>query len=281
MPREAKGSARRCALLIGMVAVFSVSAQARAADKALCASAYEEAQRQRSGGTLLVARAQLLTCQEHCPAALVADCNRWKEEVEALIPRVRVTAIGPDGRPTTAVRVTEAGVLIASNIEGLLELDPGAHDLTFEFADEDPVHKVIKLSPGRKVVTVQISFATEGVPREPANASPARPPPKSEIPPASVVLGVVGLAGLAAGGVLGLVGHQKRAELADTCKPNCTEEDVSPIRTLWVVGGVSAAIGAVALGGALVIWQSEGSHEVAVSAAPTPKAPQLFVSARF
>ena len=270
--------------LLAACAVLALAPRAAASDKGLCADAYEEAQRQRSAGKLLLSRAQLLTCQSICPEALVQDCNRWRAEVSALIPRLRVSAVDATGRATTAVRVTEAGRLLASRIDEPIELDPGDHELTFELSGEKPVHRSVSLPPGRNVHALTISFISAAPPAAaPQQDRPRRPEPKPEsgVPGPTIVLGAVGLAGLAAGGILGVLGHTKRADLVDSCKPDCREDEVDEIRTLWVVGGVSAAVGAAALGGAIVIWQSGSAGEVSVRARPGIRAQMLNLTGRF
>ncbi len=275
---------RAAPAVLAACAVLALSPLSAASDKGLCADAYEEAQRQRSAGKLLLSRAQLLTCQSNCPEALVQDCNRWRAEVSALIPRLRVSAVDATGRATTAVRVTEAGRLLATRIDEPIDLDPGDHALTFELSGEKPVQRSVSVPPGRTVHSLRISFVSAKAPvTSPRQDRPRRAEPKSEpgVPGPAIVLGAVGLAGLAAGGILGVLGHTKRADLVDSCKPDCREDEVDEIRTLWVVGGVSAAVGAAALGGAIVIWQNDGAGDVSVRAQPGTSAQMLNLSGRF
>jgi hypothetical protein len=277
---------RAASALLAACAVLACALPTGASDKGLCADAYEEAQRQRSAGKLLLSRAQLLTCQSICPETLVQDCNRWHAEVNALIPRLQVRALDATGRATTAVRVTEAGRLLASRIDEPVELDPGDHELTFELSGEEAVNRRVSVPPGRNLHALTISFK-----REAQRPVPVQPEPEPEpqhrrgastgMPGPAIVLGAVGLAGLAAGGVLGVLGHTKRADLVDSCKPDCREDQVDEIRTLWWVGGVSAVVGAAALGGAIVIWQSGTAADVAIRAQPGVHAQMLDLSGRF
>ncbi len=266
-----------------MGALWLAASPALASDKGLCAGAYEEAQRQRAAGKLMVARAQLLTCQSSCPDALVQDCDRWRAEVEALIPRLRVSALDAEGKPTREVRVTEAGRLLAAHVGDLIELDPGEHELTFELSGSDPLRRTVQLAPGRATHKLPVAFGQPK--RRPAEHPVRAPAAKAEthagIPSAAYILGAVGLAGLVTGGALGVVGHAKRAELDDSCKPTCSEDDVDGIRTLWWAGGISAAVGAVALSGAMVIWQQDDSGTIALSSGARAGMPQLRVTGHF
>src|SRR5215471_17812247 len=79
--------------LVVVLLALSSATHARAAteaDPARCKASYEGAQvamqQERFGG----ARAELVTCQQLCPAPLARDCTRWLAEVDATAPTVRL-----------------------------------------------------------------------------------------------------------------------------------------------------------------------------------------------
>ncbi|AKF03580.1 hypothetical protein DB32_000729 [Sandaracinus amylolyticus] len=107
--------------------------------------------------------------------------------------------------------------------------------------------------------------------------TPITPPPDEGIG----TLGVIGIAGLAAGGasllVFAITGGLAAAEdssLADSCGENagrtCTEDDVSTLRTLTTTADVTLAIGLVlaAAGGTLLAIDLATTEEAPVAIAP-------------
>jgi hypothetical protein len=253
--------ARRGLAASGLLALSCVTGQARAADKVRCTAAYEQGQELRRQDKLAASRAQLLICEQTCPKALVADCTRWRSEVEGLMPTVRLRARDAQGQPTAA-RVLLDGTLLVEHLSDTpVPVDSGDHVFRFE-------------SPSGVTAEVQVSLHGGERSREiEAVLGPATPAatPRAErpIPMPSYVLGAVGLVGLGLAGALTLKGHIDAGHLNATCAPGCAPSDVNAIATLYDVAWVSGGVGAAALAVALVLWKPWGS-------APPPAAGDLF-----
>ena len=68
------------------------------------------------------------------------------------------------------------------------------------------------------------------------------------MPAGAYVAGGVGLLGLASFAFFGLSGTSKLDDLRASCKPTCSQADVTAARTELLVGDVSLAVGVIALG---------------------------------
>jgi hypothetical protein len=64
----------------------------------------------------------------------------------------------------------------------------------------------------------------------------------------------VGAAGIVSFGVFALVGKSKQHELESTCKPNCTEDALSSMKTSFLVGDISLGVGLASLAAAGVFY---------------------------
>jgi hypothetical protein len=191
-----------------------------------------------------------------------------------------------DGKPLVA-RVDGRSVTV----------DPGAHELTFETAGTPPVTVKVVLSVGRRnqPVAAVLRVPDGSSPREEPPPRPAPPPPPpppvvakapevkppvAEAPPpapvartlrpprreplprsrssaAPTLLTVVGVAGLAGGGLLTYWGRQDNQKLAD-CSPSCPPETVHHIRMLYLGADLSFVVGGLALGTAALLWMTSG-----------------------
>jgi len=76
-----------------------------------------------------------------------------------------------------------------------------------------------------------------------------------------VVLGL-GVVGMGMWGVFGGLGLAAKSDAESTCAPNCTDDDISGIKTDFLVADVSLGVGAAALAGAAIIgivWATSSS----------------------
>jgi hypothetical protein len=111
---------------------------------------------------------------------------------------------------------------------------------------------------------------------EAASPSPGRvgnekwAPPRSTFP---YVLGGVGLAGVAAGGLLTLWGNKDNSQLESSCSPNCRPASLDHIRTMYIAADISLGVGAAAL--AVTTWLFASSRSA--EKAPTKSATVLDV----
>lgn len=223
--------------------LLALATPARADDVDRCATAAEAAQRTRLAGKLREARDHLITCSsETCPAIVRRDCARWLTEVETELPTIVVRA-REGGEDVADVRVFVDGERVAERVDGRpIPVDVGEHTLRFERPGLEAVSQRIITRSGEHARPVSVDFDP---PEKPA-AAPVGP----------LVLGGVGVALAAAGGVFWALGRGEHADLESTCAPagTCATSDIDAARTKLVVGDVAVVAGVLALTGAVAWW---------------------------
>ncbi len=219
-----------------------------------CVSAYEQAQRHRNHGEWIEAREALMVCsRDHCPEIAKTDCTTWLAEVRRDIPTVVVGARFADGRDAIDVTVYLDGKPFAMQMDGRpVEVNPGIHTLRFEADGRPTVEERVSFRVGERNRRVVVTLPDPPAP--PLVRSP------SGIPAISYVLGGVGVLGLAGFGYFGATGLSKESDL-DRCKPMCPSNEVDAVRTRYLVGDISLAIGLVALGGASYFYFTKPGDE--------------------
>jgi hypothetical protein len=250
----------------GLVALLGARAS-WAAGGEQCATAYERAQELRRAGSLVDARAQLLTCASaSCPAFITADCRRWLDEVEAALPSV-VFAARKAGRDLEQVLVEVDDQLVAERLDGrAVAIDPGKHTFTFTAPGAAPARIDAIINEGSKHRLIAVDIAASQLPTPAQVAAPALPPvdaptqavgaatdldrrpaPPSmrPLPRALFVVSALGLAGFAGLGLWGL--HDERG-LRDECAPGCAPARVDRVHRQYLAADISLAAGVVALG---------------------------------
>jgi hypothetical protein len=220
-----------------------------------CVAAYEQAQRHRNHGEMIEAREALMVCsRDHCPDIAKTDCTTWLAEVRRDIPTVVVGARFPDGRDAIDVTVYLDGKPFAMQMDGRpVEVNPGIHTLRFEAEGRPAVEERVSFRVGERNRRVVVTLPDP----------PAAPPPAQsslQIPTMSYVLGGVGVLGLVGFGYFGATGLSKESDL-DRCKPTCPSNEVDAVRTRYLVGDISLAIGLVALGGASYFYFTKPGDE--------------------
>lgn len=238
-------------LLLGLPLVLA-ALPARADDsKRECLSAYENAQLLRRKGELRGARDAARICSRSgCPAALQGDCTDWYTELDRTIPSV-VFEVKSEHGDELDVRVSIDGTLVTSHLDGkAVEADPGAHTLTFEMAGKPPIEKKILLKAGERNRSVAVSF---GTPAKEATAQvvPAGPRP---VPAIVYVLGGVGVAGAASFVTFALLGNGEKSSVKSQCAPFCSDDELAPIQTRYLVADISLGVGVVSLGAAAYFY---------------------------
>jgi hypothetical protein len=268
-----------------------------------CARAYENSQEHRGAGAIFAARFEYERCRrDDCPAFIRNDCSRWSKEVEAQQPSVIFSA-KRGTRELTDVRVsTEERVLVERLSDRAVELDPGEYDFRFETPDGGRVvlHAVIQAGNKDRLVQVEFPPAVQahnaarqsaGSPKATARAEPAAK--QAAATPASGprvlpwVFLAVGAASLGAGAGLSVWGRNEELQLRETCAPNCTDSEVQPVHTKYLLSNISFGVGLVSLSAAAYLFlRHPDSERVAERTLPVtvvagPSSVQATYGARF
>jgi hypothetical protein len=258
-------------------ALLALTASSARADdtKKVCTEAYDEAQSLRDAHKLRQAREQLRVCsQPACTAFIVKDCTAWLEAVERSLPTLVFSAKDRAGRDLLDVRVTVDGQLLVSTLDGeAVPVDPGPHTFRFERADGTSATQQVLVKEGDKNVgvTALLSRADAPAPDDAARTSPGQlPPPASSDEAAAprpqeshtrrtigLLVGGVGLAGLATGTVTGLLAMSSWSTAQGECPhyTGCSQQamhdqtqasGLAKVSTVaFIAGGALTAVGAV------------------------------------
>jgi hypothetical protein len=222
--------------------------------------AYEQSQRLRREGKLRAAHERLVVCSNRsCPEAAQLDCAHWLAEVEQAQPGAVVTARGPDGQELTDVRVLVDGEVAADRLDGrAIAVDPGLHTVRVETAQGRSLEQSVMFREGEKFRAVAFAFAPAASPPPlptpaPLQAAEANPPGGGGLPVVSYVLGGIGVAAVAVGTALDILGKDRETTLKNTCAPHCSPSDVQAMRTQVLAGDIALGVGLASLAGAVVI----------------------------
>jgi hypothetical protein len=249
----------------------------------VCAAAYKDAVMLATDGELQAARAKLQMCARPTCGTVQRRCASKLLRVEADLPTIVPAATDDAGKSVVETSVTMDGKPLLSRIDGRsLTIDPGVHEFTFETAGTPPATVKAMVSQGRRNQPIAaVLHVPDGSPprEEPPRAAPPPPPPVvkppvvDEPPPvartlrpprrapelrssssaAPTLLTVVGVAGLAGGGLLTYWGRQDNLKLSD-CTPSCPPETIHHIRMLYLGADLSFVVGGLALGTATLLW---------------------------
>jgi len=269
--------ARRRATAARVVTVILLAAAPAAADltKDQCVSANASAQDLRRAGKLSAAREQLRQCSDpSCPAMVRDDCTQRFDEIERVQPTIIFDVKDGAGRDLVDVTATVDGQPLARALDGsALHMDPGAHVFVFTEPGQAPVTQTFLLRESEKERKERIVIgAPPAAAPAPAGATPTAPtaPPAAAIEArpgggmssqkvASLVIGGVGVAGIAAGAVFGLLtisaANQQKTDCATaaTC-PNYSqaasahsggETDGTLSNVTFIAGGALLAAAAI------------------------------------
>lgn len=285
------------ALVLGLCLwVPTLAPQALADDRAPCFDAALQGQMMRDQHKLIEARAQFHLCAHpQCPSGMRSDCADWLDAAEKSVPTVVLEATDGNGASITDVVVQIDGLPLAAGLDGTaIDVNPGMHKFHFERPDGSTAERIVQVNEGEKSVQIAVEFK--------ANAAPAPPlnPPSVQRPNGQRVLGVtagaVGVAGILAGSVFGLLTASKIAEQKSDCPPSsCIESGhalaVSDHSTAVTDGTISTAAffvgGVAAVTGAVLFFTSGGSSAkrqqpgLAVLPSVGPGSGSLFLRGEF
>lgn len=193
-------------------------------------TAYEKTQNARRDGKLLEAREAAIACAaESCPAALVADCARWTEELQALVPGLVFDARLADGSSLTDVTVLVDGVVLATKLDGkAIAVNPGPHTVVIGAPGFEPVTIRVVALEGERTRKVSAVLTKPGAKPMSAEGPVATHRP---IPLITWIAGGTALATLAAASIVAGVGLSERASL-EACKPGCSVDRAASVARL-------------------------------------------------
>ncbi|HEX3596903.1 MAG TPA: hypothetical protein VHU80_17460 [Polyangiaceae bacterium] len=230
-----------CVLLAA--AVVCATSAARAATPDECIASHAEGQRLRREGRLLAAHDQFSAClADTCPAIIRKDCSAFDDEVRAQTPSVVFALSDANGKDVRDASVTVDDAVTSTALDGRdVALDPGSHRFTFTTASgrTTTVTSVV-LREGEKLRRVVASL--------PPDEAPATSSSYLPVPTLAYVFGGVGVAGLGSFTYFAISGKAKQDDLEHGCAPRCSQTQVDAMRTRYLIGDISLAVGVVALG---------------------------------
>ena len=224
------------------------------AEKKACVEAHARGQTLMREGKLAAAREDFITCGlDTCPGAIRKECADLLAKVNEKQPSVVIDGRDEVGRPTTEVKVFVDDKEMAASLDGrAIEVDPGQR--TFRYVlkgGKKTLERKVLVLEGQRSRKLSVVFG-----------QPPPPPPKPfEVPLLSYILGGVAIGGLGNFAVWGALGKSKQGDLEDSCAPRCRQEDVDAMRSNYVLADVSLALGAAALGAAVVVTLVHNSGE--------------------
>jgi hypothetical protein len=221
------------------------------------------------------------------------------QALESRLPRLEVQ-LAADTPPGTSV--TRDGVpLGAASLGVALPVDPGKHLVIATAPRHEPAEYVLHLREGE---TAGVIVEPGNLRREPVQPE-AAPAPASSAPPAAVVddsadagserrtlgfvIGGVGIAGLAAGTISGLIALGRKSTVEESCDRTGDRLRCDPAgldaaesgRTFATLSTVSFALGAAATGVGAWLILTSGNGSTAAAARMLPGGAALALSRRF
>ncbi len=236
-----------------------------APSKEQCVEWHRQSQVAQNDVKLVEARdlAQLCTAPT-CPGPIINDCARWMNDLDQKLPSV-VFEVRVNGEPDTTATVTADDKAVEQWKRGeALRLDPGEHQFRFELGEYAPIVRKLLLSEGMRFRVVSVDFKSASL-QTTANTEPTPPPneppepaAKRRLPQLFYPLVGVGAAGIVSFGVFALIGKSKQNSMGSPggCKPNCTDGDLRPMKTDYLIGDISLGIGLASLVAAGVFYFS-------------------------
>lgn len=271
-----------------LVAGLSWSSVTLGTSKQECVAAAQDAQSLRADAKLVSAREKLLICaREACPRVVRADCASWLTEVDQALPSL-VVRVRDAGGADLAGALFLDGAKLRDSLDGApVVLDPGPRRVRIELADGRSVEREVLVAAGEKNRLVVLEAPSAGSPA-PGRGPPAAAqrgqvsePPLKESSVAPWVIGGIGAVGLVTFGVLQVLARSEYDELEDGCgrARTCTDDELSPVRTKFVVSAVGLGVGVVGLGvaGTWLLVQSDGESgpRARLAVEPSPSGAML------
>ena len=256
--------------------------------KAACLAAHEDATSLLTQKKPHAAHDKFVACaRAECPTVVRKECGEQLAIVEKDAPTVALEARDEAGMDTTTVKVTMDGAAIADRLTGAaIDVEPGEHLFRFERADGKAIEQKVLVVEGEKNRKVVADFATL-VPKPPpgGEGAPVTPHEPKKIPVLAYVLGGVGVVGLGGFGFFALTGKSAEKDLASSCNPNCSNDQLSPVKRDYLFADVSLAVGIVSIvTAAILAWPaltdsapSSASASISRDARARPWMPRIKV----
>jgi hypothetical protein len=223
----------------------------------------------------------------------VSDCARWLNDLDHRIPSV-VFEVRLDGKPNKHASVFADGKPVAEWTRGeSFRVDPGDHEFRFELPNHEPITQNVLLAEGMRYRVVPAEFKSqveaEPEPTTTRTLTPVAPPPTppKERPTPFVVYPLIGVGALGVAGfaTFAALGKSKENDLKDSCgKVGCSDDQLSPMMTKYLIGDIALGVGAASLIAAGVVYFTRPEKEVpttTVGFTPTPGGFAGFASYRF
>jgi len=261
--------------------------------KEQCIVSHRESQQAQNEGKLVHGRELARTCTSlACPGLLISDCARWLSDLDQRIPSV-VFEVRLDGNPNRAAKVSADGNPILEWTRGEAHrMDPGEHQFKFELTDHEPISQNLLLAEGMRYRVVSVEFKSPVRPPPPApvaaatgtpGAAPTRP--KERPTPFAVYpllgVGALGVAGFA---TFAFLGKSKEDKLKTSCSPDCSDSQLSAMKTNYLIGDIALGVGAASLITAGVVYLARPEKDAPTSSVgfvPLPGGGAGFASYRF
>ncbi len=294
------GALGTAAVLLWSGSAAAKSPPAGPSKRAVCTAAvgaYKQAVEESKAGHVRDAITSLASCIEATACTgLVPKCTALSTKLAEKMSSIVPVVLDEKGTPVLDAQVQLDGRVVCSRLDGLAVLvEPGAHDVTFsndkgvigtqkvlvlEGQRDRPVTFTIVGQAGSAVAAAPPTLpaahpkpAPEESPGQPSDKTAANEAaveshsevkgrawamPKSALP---YVLGGVGLAGLAAGGLLNFWGNKDTSDLENTCNPNCKPASLDHVKTMYVAADISLGVGAAALAVTTFLFATSHSAE--------------------
>jgi hypothetical protein len=250
--------------------IFGALGSTRAANAApgpTCADAFDDSQVKRDEGKLLEARRLLRVCDgPSCSPTQQKLCSEWLKDVEARVPSVVLVAKDASGSDLVDVKVTMDGVQLATKLDGrAIDVDPGPHAFVFELADGSRAETKAVANERAKGMVVAVTPRAPAAPQpavaptapgHAASPSPATSPGEANtdgrgLVTAMIVVGAVGVAGVALGSVFGFEALSTKS--AHCSNGLCDPGYASRAYSQATIATVSLVAGGVLLAGGVTV----------------------------
>jgi hypothetical protein len=247
---------------VGIALVFSIGivageARAQAVDRSVCVAAAERGQELQNAKKLRDARGQFALCaRDECPAAVSAECKRWRAEAEAALGSVLLEVVDAKGARVTKARVLVDGAVWTDEVPpDALFLDPGSHEIKIERAGGEAVVRNVTLAMGERDRVVKATLGDLDQQKDASKqGDAATKKPSSSTPVLPIVLGVAGVAAAGTGVAFWLAGNADLDDAKERCRAGCPDSEADSARTKHLIGDVAMGVAAVAIGAAIVLW---------------------------